>query len=163
MANSNHSRTNCKPGDTAVVVKGPNRGALVTVHKAYFANELFAGYNWGSKHESGRMWIVSSLGSALHVHTLCGIKLNRRMMDVVLNAAYLRPLRAEAGEDETIEWAGKTEDIGFNRAVDMMASAEKLPPREKALAFVVLADLGRNPGDKALRKLLQALLQSAGG
>lgn len=91
----------CKPGDLAMVIRGPNRDALVRVREAFVALPA--------------EWMCECLQA---VRAIKVIPIDGRICargakavlppgsHVVFPDTYLRPLRDGEGADETLTWAG---------------------------------------------------------
>ena len=80
----------CKPGDIAVIIKGPNEGALIAV--------LMTSPNLKSP-----SWLVESLQGPLHGGYSDG-RPNVTCRWGNIQDDRLRPLRDNPGPDETLQW-----------------------------------------------------------
>lgn len=105
---------NCKPGDLAVVI-GPGItpgivGRFVTVIRPAVMGERFPS-DIGTIRWTGDVpaWVVESANPLPWLAS----KSNRlhHMNRRAIGDAYLRPIRDQPGEDETLTWAGKPEGV----------------------------------------------------
>jgi hypothetical protein len=102
---------NCKPGDLARAIRpGPLQNTLFFVLEAAPVGVEFLLPD-GHKHiavESAGYWILEAAGSPIDAKTDKG---QRRARFGVGADAGLRPIRDQDGEDETLTWAGKPEQV----------------------------------------------------
>lgn len=101
---------NCKPGDLAVIVRGlhaENIGAIVEVLRAAEMCEHVLpenGITYAQGH--GFRWVIRSIGRPLtHSNNWPNSKFH------VARDVALRPIRPNDGEDETLQWAGKPQEV----------------------------------------------------
>ena len=89
---------NCKPGDLAVMVRScsGNEGVILRCIRLATSSEIDANrfVSWSP------VWVVDRKLKAT----------NGKMASLALDA-YLRPIRMNEGEDETLTWAGKPEQV----------------------------------------------------
>lgn len=88
---------NCKPGDLAVIVRSTDGQAVGRFVECLQMD--------GNHSEFGPIWRVRTEGRGIvTIHGTLAIVLH--MPD-----AWLRPIRPDEGEDETLTWAGKPEGV----------------------------------------------------
>lgn len=85
---------NCKPGDMAVIVRGQHVGRIVEVLKWGPSRNVETPEGW---------WVYSS--------SVIGTVDGRFENVVVYADSWLRPIRPTDGEDETLQWAGKPNEV----------------------------------------------------
>ncbi|MBI2725418.1 MAG: hypothetical protein HYX42_04130 [Polaromonas sp.] len=90
---------NCKPGDLAIVVGlGPNNnGRIVEVVRHAVSGETVAGFIFLAKGPPP-FWLIKTTGTLLQWD---GDSVTER----VINDRFLRPIRDQPGQDETLTWA----------------------------------------------------------
>lgn len=96
---------NCKPGDLAVVVRsrlGRSTGRIVEVVSPAVPGEMARGFRFVPKDETGPYWRIRG-----RVFLTDGTEID----EWFAQDAWLRPIRDQDGEDETLTWAGKPSDI----------------------------------------------------
>ena len=102
---------NCKPGDLAVIVRAvihpENIGAIVHVVRRVVAGEQVGQYVLTGS--GGQSWFVSSRGRPLLWKLDSGETVY--VAERFIGDEFLRPIRDQDGEDETLTWAGKPSDI----------------------------------------------------
>ena len=97
---------NCKKGDLAVVIHGEkSAGRIVKVLEQCRAGDEFVS-------ECGRKFIMGDgiPGHTWHIEGFVYIA-NIRAWCPIANDEDLRPIRPNDGEDETLAWAGKPEQV----------------------------------------------------
>ena len=95
---------NCKPGDLAYVTKAgsPNLGRVVHVVMPYDGRTSFRGRPYSQP--EGSAWIVEG-GGLVIPNDLTPVPWH------MVEDKFLRPIRDNDGEDETLTWAGKPEGV----------------------------------------------------
>lgn len=105
---------NCKPGDLArLVIPGDLYGALFSVIEAAPVGTGFQLPD-GTLHQptGANGWIVESLGSKVPARYWSnGVPTRVFVRFGAVDDKYLRPIRDNDGEDQTLTWAGKPSDI----------------------------------------------------
>jgi hypothetical protein len=92
---------NCRPGDLAVVVRACNAENLGGLVRVVGPGMLFD-------------WHIDPLFDLRHVvdpHTRAGIRPGGGRLYVEADDVQLRPIRDQDGEDETLTWAGKPQQV----------------------------------------------------
>ena len=90
---------NCKRGDLAVVVRSMagNEGRLVSCIRLARTDELIA---FNVRMDCGPAWVI---GEKL-------MSSSGGLIPIAIDA-WLRPIRDQDGEDETLTWAGKPNEV----------------------------------------------------
>lgn len=96
---------NCKPGDLAVMVrsKANNEGRIVEIVSPLGHEPFFDGARWGIG--AGFCWLVRSASGPVR-SVRRGLHLEFPCPD-----AWLRPIRDNDGEDESLTWAPRKEGV----------------------------------------------------
>ena len=94
----------CKVGDIAVIVAQPHQepralGAFVKVLRPSVPNS-YSKYGLATK--VATWWVESSSPLETHLHGACA--------EFVVPDPFLRPIRPNEGDDETLTWAGKPQE-----------------------------------------------------
>lgn len=102
---------NCKPGDLAVIVHPRHYGKLVTVLYAapHGRFTMPDGWTHADVSDRGPSWVIESNGSPFEARLRDGTE--RMTVYAVVGDRWLRPIRPEEGEDESLTWAGKPEQV----------------------------------------------------
>lgn len=92
---------NCKPGDLAVVIKGPrSAGRIVKVLRAYRRDEIVH-----SKCGNLRAIVDLQIGPAWHIEGHVFVMVGGKVYEIQVGYdSCLKPLRDNDGEDETLQW-----------------------------------------------------------
>lgn len=125
MAARKGSALRCKPGDMAIIVKGPNTGKLVAVERLHTdPNERISGERWHNKpNEFHHGWVVQSLSGLLGAVFMDDTTSPRQYQYAVIADCLLRPIRKRRGADETMHWTkrlathGASDDGGLKGCV----------------------------------------------
>ncbi len=105
---------NCKPGDLAMVIRGiwtPElAGRFVTVVRLAVPGEVIDAVVYS---QSGPGWVVESSAGGLPVRIRSGPDAGKLLFkrQRVIRDELLRPIRDNDGEDETLAWAGKPQQV----------------------------------------------------
>lgn len=106
---------NCKPGDLAVVCRNlrpdsPNRGKIVRCLEVVPNGTILPPqYRWSSGERiqlTGETWWHVDVDIVIMSEDL-----SRTMCAPYITDDRLRPLRPDEGEDETLTWAGKPNNV----------------------------------------------------
>ena len=102
---------NCKPGDLAVIVHPKSAGKLVSVLHAVpgLKYTLPDGYPAMANVDGKAEWVCESLGSSFTARLSSGELRYARYAGI--HDQWLRPIRPTDGEDETLQWAGKPNEV----------------------------------------------------
>lgn len=100
-------KLNCKPGDLAIVIAGNKSSGRIVRVSHLISRGTLAPTKTGEWFEIGSddMWILSE-GSVFRSHPKAGVVETEYADD-----KYLRPILPGDGEDETLTWAGKPEEV----------------------------------------------------
>jgi hypothetical protein len=101
---------NCKPGDLAKIVGGSRlNGRMVYVDSAVLRDEILPSGYRASDGAVGH-WLCEFLGGPVDGPLdIPGCRLVHRWWPI--DDRYLRPIRDNDGEDETLSWAGKPREV----------------------------------------------------
>lgn len=99
---------NCKPGDLAVIVRSNfgNEGAIVRCIAFFPAYE-----GRGDKYPRDAWGVEGTLKVSSDWTADDTLWCRRRGFDHVVVANRLRPIRDQPGDDETLSWAGKPQEV----------------------------------------------------
>lgn len=158
MPNSSHSSARCKPGDRALVLGGPNAGAIVHVDRRAVHGERNAGLI--SVIGSATCWRVTSLGGPLKMINAVTNEVHCLRQSALMADSNLWPLHDQEGEDETLTWAGKpsTMPVADLATPENWAALQRLPFEEQAKARVWFEMHQRYPDSPSTRQFLAEFL-----
>lgn len=105
---------NCKPGDLVMVIRSEvgNEGRFGTVRCRATADcglHVYATDDWIV---DGRFKTADEVAYTIGGHELCRFDVNQHeVSELPFPDAWLRPIRPDEGDDETLAWAGKPAGI----------------------------------------------------
>lgn len=101
-------KLNCRPGDLAVVVGAPYTpemiGMIVLCDRLAIDGEVVDGSKLRKASPNAPSWVVHAVGNSIPMRTWCGKLLHKKSR--VVGDRYLRPIRDNDQDDETLTWAG---------------------------------------------------------
>jgi len=100
---------NCKPGDLAVLIRSElgYEGAIVEVMR--FIGEMRFHYPTGLRIVARDCWEVRGRLDPVHMREVARVGVSAGCGAVP--DAWLRPIRDQPGEDETLTWAGRPNEL----------------------------------------------------